>query len=159
MTAHGETRPPRDEGVTAPARTQLLGSEGAALAGTERDRAEQPGTQCGRPRAREDAGPEVSHQPLTKTPAVESPRSGFPVRSRSELTQYLKNNPIHLRAHRRGFGPRVSHPDFIGPREPEPRINPGRIAYDSRGRSYCVILKDAREQARCEAFERWEASP
>lgn len=55
---------PRVEGVTPAARTGYQGSEGAALAGTERDGATNPDTHSGRPRASDASGTKVSNPSL-----------------------------------------------------------------------------------------------
>ncbi len=74
----------RDEGGAPQVRTHLQGSEGAALAGSERGGAHDVGTHAGRPRAREDGRAAVTSQPPPSNPEAGSDPVGCDSQSDSD---------------------------------------------------------------------------
>lgn len=82
--------------------------------------------------------------------------SGVRVNSRAELVAYLRANPIQLKPGRPPLGPRVGHPDFVGPIQPHVLKRIGAIGFDGSGSAVFVLKKEPWERSQCEAFERME---
>lgn len=67
---------------------------------------------------------------------------------RAGLVEVRRCSVLQLRAGRAEPGPRVGHPDFIGPFNPEVINRPGRIYHDSEGAAYFVVVKERWEEKR-----------
>ena len=82
--------------------------------------------------------------------------SGVVVNSRRELEEYLSQYPRQLRAARPSRAPRVGHPDFVGPVQPEALNRPGAIPHGANG---CVLFfalrKRPEDEARDAALLAW----
>jgi hypothetical protein len=76
------------------------------------------------------------------------------VDTREELEEYLRKNPLRLRAARPTPPLRPGRPDFIGPITPDSLSRKGAINFDGDGVASFTIHKEPWERARDEKLLR-----